>query len=274
MIGGQVVGLFIEHFVVENVRHDAHIAAYDVLYVDFFAGLDLETYHILLSGVDEALCFFLSEHQGVSHLHSGPGIVLEVGHFLALGIQLFGCVERHVGFSVVEQLSDVPAVDVAPLALAVGAVVAAEAYAFVELNAQPLEGFDDILLCARHKAGGVGVFDAENEVAAVLAGEKIVVEGGTHAADMQRPRGAGCEAHTDFSFGHIFILGRGVGSITHEIQRSGPFYGFAKVRLFYKKQEVVLFFLTSRAGAGTNVERERGLLAACAPAREKNGASV
>ena len=47
-----------------------------------------------------------------------------------------------------------------------------------------------------------GVFDAEDEFAAVLAGEEVVVKGGTHTADMQGPSGARGETHPDFAIVH------------------------------------------------------------------------
>ena len=63
-------------------------------------------------------------------------------------------------------------------------MVAAVAYALVELDAEPLERLDDVLLRTGNEAVGVGVLNAEHEVAAVLARKEIVVERGAHTADM------------------------------------------------------------------------------------------
>ena len=76
----------------------------------------------------------------------------------------------------------------------------AEAHTLVELDAQPLEGLDDIGLGLWHKARGVGVFNAEHQVASVLTCKQVVVQSGAYAADMQRSRRTGGKSHPDSSF--------------------------------------------------------------------------
>ena len=76
---------------------------------------------------------------------------------------------------------------------------AAEAHALVELDAEPAERLDDVLFGTRYEAVGVGVLDAEDEVAAVLTCEEIVVQCCTDATDVQRARRTWCEAHPHFS---------------------------------------------------------------------------
>ena len=202
VVGGQVVGTLVEHLVVENVAHYAHIATNDVLYVHLLTWLYLEAYHILLAGVNQALCFLGAEHQRVAHLHAGMGIVLKVLHSLALGGQFLGGVKGYVGLAGIEQLLYILAVNVATLALAVGAMIATKAHTFVKLDAEPLERLYNIVLGSRHKAVGVGVLNAEHHVAAVLARKQIVVKGCAHTANMKWTRGAWCKTHTYFSFRH------------------------------------------------------------------------
>ena len=142
------------------------------------------------------------QRERVAHRVARVGVVLEVGHLLAARLELLGCVESDVGFAFAEQAVHVFLINGPTLGLAIRAVVAADADAFVEPDAQPLERFYDVFLGARHEAVGVGVLDAENEFAAVLAGKEVVVEGGTYAADVERPGRAGCEAHPNFRLSH------------------------------------------------------------------------
>ena len=79
---------------------------------------------------------------------------------------------------------------------------ATDADALVDLDAAPFERLHDVLLGTRHEALRVGILDAEDHRALVLAGEEVVVECRADASDVQRSGGAGCEAHPNGSF-HI-----------------------------------------------------------------------
>ena len=105
---------------------------------------------------------------------------------------------------VVEQLTDVSLIYLAALALAIGPVVAAEGNALVELDAQPLESFNDVGLGLGHEARSVGVLNAEHQVAAMLACKQVVIQGSAHTTNVQWPRGAGCKAHPYSSFTHVW----------------------------------------------------------------------
>ena len=202
MVRGQFVGTLVEHFVVENVALHAHLATNHVVHQHLAARLNLEAHHVLLAVVDEASHLVGGQRQRVAHHLARLGVVLEVLNLLALLLQFFGRVEGYVGLAFLQQLVDVLLVDGTSLALPVGTVVATKADTLVELDAQPLERLDDILLGSRHEAVGVGVFDTENKVALVLAGEEIVIQGGAHAANMQCPCGTGCKTHPYTSFFH------------------------------------------------------------------------
>ena len=68
---------------------------------------------------------------------------------------------------------------------------------FVDLNTDPVEGFDDVFFGTRHKAILIGIFDAQEHLAAHFPGEQVIIEGGAHPANMQRTGWAGRETNTN-----------------------------------------------------------------------------
>ena len=201
VVGGQSVGALEEHFVVEYRRVDGHHAADDVVDLHFATRLYLEPHHVLMAAGYELLYLLGTEGERVAHLCACRCVVLEVLGLLAFLVKFLGGVECYVGLSFAEQLVYILAIYVTSFALAVWAVVASEAHTFVELDAQPSETLYDIVFGSGHKACGVGVFDAENEVATVLACKQIVVEGGAYAAYMKWSGGTWCESHSYFTVG-------------------------------------------------------------------------
>ena len=89
------------------------------------------------------------------------------------------------------------AVDFGALGLAVGAVGAADVGAFVPGEADPLEGVEDHLLGGGDEAGAVGVLDAQDELAAALAGEEVVEQADVGGADVGVAGGRGGDADAD-----------------------------------------------------------------------------
>ena len=79
------------------------------------------------------------------------------------------------------------AIDVAAFALLVWAVRASFTYAFVYFNTEPCECLVDIIFGSGHETLGVGVFNTENHLAAMLAREKVVIKGCADTSDMERP---------------------------------------------------------------------------------------
>ena len=75
-------------------------------------------------------------------------------------------------------------VDVHALGLAVGAVVAADLGALVPVQPEPAQRVEQHEIGVLGVALGVGVLDAEDESAAVVAGEGPVEERGARHADM------------------------------------------------------------------------------------------
>ena len=102
-------------------------------------------------------------------------VILEIGYFGALCLEFLGSVEGDVGATTVKQHLDMLAVNVAALALLVGAERATLAHTLVNLDAEPCEGFIDIILGSGDKTLRVGVLDAQNHRAAVLAGKQIII---------------------------------------------------------------------------------------------------
>ena len=89
------------------------------------------------------------------------------------------------------------AVDFGALGLAVGAEGASDVGAFVPGEADPLEGVEDHLLGGGDEAGAVGVLDAEDELAAALAGEEVVEQADVGGADVGVAGGRGGDADAD-----------------------------------------------------------------------------
>jgi hypothetical protein len=73
-------------------------------------------------------------------------------------------------------------------------VRAAYVGAFVPLQAQPVQAVDQLLLGLGVVASAVGVFDAQDELPAGLAGQQVVVQGGAAAAQVGAAGGGGGKA--------------------------------------------------------------------------------
>ena len=184
MIGGQVVGTLVEHLIVDDVALDTHLTTDEVVDEHLLSGLNLEAYDILATLGNESLDLFLRKGQRVAHHGAGLRVVLEVLNLCTLCFQFLWSVESDIGFVGVEQLFHILTVDVTTLALTVGTLVATERDALVELNAEPLERLDDVFLGTRHETVRVGVLNTEHQIAAVLTGKEVIIQGGTHTANM------------------------------------------------------------------------------------------
>ena len=101
------------------------------------------------------------------------------------------------------------------LGLAVGLVRAANAHAFVPVDAEPVQGVEHLVERLFGVACGVGVLDAEDELTAGVACVGPVEEGGAHHAHVRGAGGRGAETHAgvcggvEFGtvvFGHVVSL--------------------------------------------------------------------
>jgi len=103
-------------------------------------------------------------------------------HFL----QLLGCVEGVVGVTLINQLFGILGVKAfcLALALAIGAIGAGVEGTFVWGERAPGKAVEDIFFGSGYIAALVGVFDAEDEVALVLAGVEVIIEYGSDASEV------------------------------------------------------------------------------------------
>ena len=200
VVGRQLVGTLEEHLVVDDVGLHTHLAANEVVDKYLAARLNTETHDILVTGSHQRVDFLLGQRQRVAHLTTGVGVVLEVLYLCTFLFQLLGRIKSDVGLAGVEQLLHILLIDVAALALAIRSFVATKRDSLVELDTQPAERLDDILLGTGHEAVRVGVLNTEHQVATVLTGKQIIIQGGTDATDMQSPRRTRGKTHSNSSF--------------------------------------------------------------------------
>ncbi len=205
VIGGQVVGTLVEHLVVEYRRVDGHLAAEQVVDHHVASRLDEEAHHIGGAAIHQSLHLLGGHGERVAHRQACRGVILEVGSGRAGGVKLGGGVKGDICLAGVEKHLHVLAIDVATLALLVGAIGSALAHTFVNLYAKPCERLVDIVLGSGHKTLRVGVLDAEYHVTAVTAGEKIVIKGSAHSSDMKGACGRGGKSYSDFTV-HQYLI--------------------------------------------------------------------
>ncbi len=108
-------------------------------------------------------------------------------------LQPLGGAVAAVDEALLQQLAGGALVVLQTLRLEVGAVGAADLGAFVPVEAEPAEPFEDGIEGAGHEAGLVGVFDAQDELSALMTGEEPVEEGGADVADVGHAGRAGSE---------------------------------------------------------------------------------
>ena len=117
----------------------------------------------------------------------------------AHGVQLFGGLEAAVGVAGCEQEIDVGAVDFGAFRLPVRTKGATDIGTLVPLQAEPAEGVEDHLLGGGDEACAVGILDAQDELAAALAGVEEVEQADVCRADVRVAGGRGCNADADGS---------------------------------------------------------------------------
>ena len=113
-----------------------------------------------------------------------------------------------VGVAGLKQARGHITVDVHALTLAVGAVRASLTDALVPVEAQPLQGLDDLVEGLLGVAGGIRVFDAEDEGSSRVAGVGPVEQARADHADVRGSCGRGAEADAN--------VGTGGSCFTHD----------------------------------------------------------
>ena len=203
VVGGQFIGPFPQHFVVQGVGVHFHVAADEVVHLDDAVFRHLEANGPVRGLFQQALDFGLGQSEGIAQFLAGGGVVHE-GVALGLGggaalIEVVCAVKGVIGPAGGHQLLGILPIDGAALALAVRRVrmlltgyfhhLAVLVYAFVGNDPAPAQGFDDVGFGPRHKTVGVGVLDADDEISAFLLGIQVVIQCRTHTAHMQRASG-------------------------------------------------------------------------------------
>ena len=101
-----------------------------------------------------------------------------------LGLELLRRAETIVGVAAVEQPLGVLGIEGEALRLAVGPAVAAGVHALVPRQAEPPQVVLDRRFRGRRRSLAVGVLDAQDERAAVVAGQQPVEQRGARVADV------------------------------------------------------------------------------------------
>ena len=147
-----------------------------------------------LAGLHAAQRFFLGDVQAV----------LVILPLLALGrrgvpafLQFFLGAEAGIGRALLHQLQRVGHIQIPPLGLDVGTVITAHVRAFVIVQPGQTHTLVDHVHRARNLPFLVGILNAQDELAAVLTGEQVGIQGGAQAAQMQVAGGAGSETSTN-----------------------------------------------------------------------------
>jgi hypothetical protein len=110
-------------------------------------------------------------------------------------LQLFGRAEALVRLALLHQLARDALVNLQPLRLVVGRVRTADFGSLVPVQPQPAQRVQNRLLGTLHEARAVGVLDAHDEFAPVVAGKDPVEQRGANVAHMGHPCRAGRVAY-------------------------------------------------------------------------------
>src|SRR5947209_3314735 len=125
---------------------------------------------------------------------------------VAFFLQVFLGTEAEIRFVFIEQSLGVCAIDLETVGLPVRAVVTADVGSFVPIEAEPFQVGDELGFKAGFTAVNVGVFDAEDHGAALLAGEEPIEESSTGIADVQMAGRGWCETYADGILRHEKML--------------------------------------------------------------------
>ena len=211
VVGGQAVGLD-EHVVVQRGAVHLHVAVEQIVKTGLALGGHVLADDVGLARLDAALDLLRGEMQAVLVVFEGLALLLRLRARL---VQPLPGAEAVVGAAAPDQFLRIGQVEVAPLRLDVGAVLAAHVRAFVVGKAGGGQRGVDLF----HRAGNfallVGVLDAQDELAAVAAGEQIGVKRRAQAAQVQITGRAGREAGADFHGGKTPLRSDGQNGEAH-----------------------------------------------------------
>ena len=174
--------------VVELLGIEGHLAVDGVVDDDVAAVLGhLDAQDVGLAGLDAATGL-IGIKIAAATLIALEG-VLALLRGLTVGVELLLGAEAGIGLALVPKLLGSLLVQVQALGLGVGAIVAAHLRTLIPVQAKPTHGAQNDLRVLVGGTGGVGVVDAQDERAAVCAGESPVIDSGAGAANVQLARG-------------------------------------------------------------------------------------
>ena len=176
------------HVAAQVAAAPAHVAAHQVAPADRAAVVDAEADHRFAALGDEGLLLLRGE---IAVPVVVAGGLLAGGLLLAHGGELGLAGVAAVGVARIEQLLDGGAVQLHPLALDHGVAV--------PVQAQPLQALEDVGGVFRFAALFVGVFDAQQEGTAAVAGKQPVEHRRAGRADVQGASWTGGQAHADWT---------------------------------------------------------------------------
>jgi len=124
-----------------------------------------------LASVQATLYFFFGQQQCTTVVTRG----FALGHlFGAHLIQLFSGAETRERMTQRYQLLGVRLINVTALALPIWAVWASNVRTFAPLNTQPAQRIENLLFRLTSRTQLIGVFDAQDELTAMLLGKAVV----------------------------------------------------------------------------------------------------
>ncbi len=198
VIGRHAVGLD-QHLHVDRFPRDRDIAIDAVMEIAGAFGRDLHAHDGRLARFHLGGDFFRLQVKAKTVIARRlTGGALCFAHFF----QALRGAEAAEGVALVEQVLRVRPVHVLALGLAVGAVRATDIRAFRPGQAGPFQRFQNLLFIFARGARGIGIFDAQNELAAVFLGEEIVEERDIGRADMRLAGGGRGNTDADAGSGH------------------------------------------------------------------------
>ena len=183
VIGGRAIGAHQDH-VVHHVCREAHVAIDRIIEFDrTMTERYFQAPNMGLSCIDARLCLFGREA-------AAGAVVARIAAFGRFGgstflVELLLCAEARVDHATFFQALERICVGVETLGLKVRAMVAAYFGAFVPVEAEPAHRAQDDLLVLFGGALGVGVLDAQDEIAIVSTCECPVINGCARAADVE-----------------------------------------------------------------------------------------
>ncbi|MNX71985.1 hypothetical protein D3C86_1033190 [compost metagenome] len=121
---------------------------------------------------------------------------------LAHLLKPLGRAETAEGMAFFQQLFGIGPVHRLALGLAIGTVRTADVRAFRPGEAGPAQRLEHLLLIFQRRAGGVGILDAQDELAAILLGEEVIEQRDVSGADMGLAGGGRCNADANAGSGH------------------------------------------------------------------------